>query len=91
MQDLLDEFYELLYLHQIVVPNEIKAISDPFDRVVAIIQFTDGLTGEQVVELKAHARDLAGLFLDLDDGTDLLDRAEAVLWGDHAHRSGADE
>jgi hypothetical protein len=81
MKDPLEDLYEILSIHDFVITNEIKAIKDPFDQVVAIIQRMEDLTGEQVIELKAHVRDLAGLFLELDDDTDLLDKAEKVLWG----------
>ena len=82
-EDLLEDLYEILDIYQIIIPNEIKSIEDSFDRVAAIIQDIEGLSGEQVIELKAHARDLAGLFLDLDDESDLLEKAEKIRWGLH--------
>lgn len=90
-QDLLEEFFDLLDLLGIVIPNEIHSIQDPFDRVSASIQYMEELSGEETIELKAHARNIAGLFLDLDEQTDLLDKAEKIQWGNQDESHDFDE
>jgi hypothetical protein len=81
MEDPFAEFNKMLSTLGINISNEIRSIENPFDQVAAIIQNIEDLSGEKTIELKAHARDIAGLFLDLDDETDLLDKAEMIRWG----------
>ncbi|OPL19060.1 MAG: hypothetical protein AVO35_12700 [Candidatus Aegiribacteria sp. MLS_C] len=80
VEELFEELYLLLHINGVLIPEEIKEITDPFERAAKIVASSQFIHPDDEHLLESHAMEIADFILSLSEDKDLIQRLSLFSW-----------